>query len=64
MTKRAPRSEAVESPATEARRKLHSIKRRAARYRYWATTIENGKGAGVAVALRALADRLERKDKG
>jgi hypothetical protein len=57
------KSAAVESPATETRRKLHSIKRRAARYRSWATAIENGKAAGVAIALRALADRLERKER-
>ena len=55
------KSEAIESTTTEERRKLRNFKRRAARYRYWATMIENGKGEGVAVALRAMAKRLEPK---
>lgn len=53
------RSAPVETPAVTERRKLKQTKRRAFRYRYWATMIEQGRGQAVALALRALADRLD-----
>jgi hypothetical protein len=55
------KSGTVESPATEARMRANNVKRRIARYRFWATLIEKGQGATVAKALRNMADYLERK---
>jgi hypothetical protein len=58
------KSEAVESTAAEKQRKERNAYRLCAKLRSWATAIENGHGAGVTIALRAWADRLDPRLKG
>jgi hypothetical protein len=59
-----PKSEAVQTPTTDRQRRERNRYALCQRLRSWATAIENGHGAGVTIALRAWADRLDPRLKG